>query len=378
MGFADWWVTLRRDPPPQPRPACVKKPGEIGSRMQDCFRGFPSGAVATCEDRCGRNDHGGSHEPVSSPPPLNAALQALAVALTFGFGNVAMAQTVDCGVNDAPASHNTIACNSVCGFLNNIWTCEAGVTACADKSVEAYAVSNYNGVGSDYSAWGTCVATGSKFCCAHTEQGQGVDQVDEVHLKGGAESDALSFHDVSNNMRPARPHDLLGYIFGGENTVDGGDEVITGSDYAGSDYRDHLYGEGGGDYIYGLADADVIFGGEGGDWVEGGGGNDRIDGGAANDHLDGGDNHDTLCDSTLLDSVGGGCTDNTMIGGLGVDVFWYFPQSGCLSAPYNLDPALTDVGPQMNEDCGPVTGAWGPLPWTGCDNNIDVEPATCP
>ena len=200
---------------------------------------------------------------------------------------------------EAPGGFESLACNSVCAFdtANDTWTCDTNVVCGAmNNGADATAVHNFAGTGADYSAWGQCRSNGS-FCCAHTEQ-QAPDKVYHVELLGTPEWDILSFHHAAtaSNLRPARSHDLTGSIFGNENGIEIIGELITGSNYAGDDYRDFLYGEGGEDTINGMAD---------GDWIEGGDHDDTISGGTGADVIYGGDGNDTCAGDAGNDKLEG-------------------------------------------------------------------------
>jgi len=295
---------------------------------------------------------------------------------------------------DAPGGFESLACNSVCAFdtANDTWTCDTNVVCGAmNNGADATAVHNFAGTGADYSAWGQCRSNGS-FCCAHTEQ-QAPDKVYHVELLGTPEWDILSFHHAAtaSNLRPARSHDLTGSIFGNENGIEIIGELITGSNYAGDDYRDFLYGEGGEDTINGMADgdwieggdhddtisggtgADVIYGGDGNDTCAGDAGNDKLEGDDGDDSLSGGDDNDAVCDSTgiLVCAVNG---DNQLVGSLGTDVLWYDTTATCpVAATLSMG---SSAGGEMNEECG--DDATYPGGWGGCDLPITTKPAVCP
>ena len=91
----------------------------------------------------------------------------------------------------------------------------------------------------------------------------------------------------------ANPNVLKG--MGGDDTLNGGDEAITGA-------------------------GDTLYGGAGDDTLNGGGGNDMLNGGAGEDTLNGGDGADTL--------DGGAGDDDRLTGGGGGDTFVFGPGSG--------------------------------------------------
>ncbi|PWS34362.1 calcium-binding protein [Falsiroseomonas bella] len=106
---------------------------------------------------------------------------------------------------------------------------------------------------------------------------------------------------------------------------------------AGTEARDHVWGQGGDDAIGGGAEDDVI---------DGGGGNDLLSGNDGMDHLHGGDGADTIYGGAMADMLFGGSGDDvldegaghsgldggpgndTLIGGAGPDAFMVDPESG--------------------------------------------------
>jgi hypothetical protein len=274
---------------------------------------------------------------------------------------------------DAPGAAQA-ACNNACTMNGDAWECNLAAF-CGANSAIAYAVSNFNGTGEDYSAWGSCGALG--FCCAHTEQVG--TPVNSVVLLGTSMSDHLYFNDpnTGSNLQPANTHNLLGFQYGWSN---GGepDEVLTGSDYQGGDYRDNLYGEDGGDFIHGLGDFDFIDGGPGNDEIWGGGGNDRIVGGLDSDILHGEAGNDTLCESTATTAGGNTCAIGQVLeGDGGTDALWHDDHTNggaCIAA--NLNGMLSGGGGGANDKCGDSKD-WGLLPWFSCEINITAEPAEC-
>lgn len=110
---------------------------------------------------------------------------------------------------------------------------------------------------------------------------------------------------------------LTAYVFGGWDTVYGGD----GDDYIrGGPLNDVIHGEAGYDQIVGDSGDDELFGGEGNDKIEGEDGEDLIAGHDGHDVLRGGDGEDTIYGNAGNDELRGDAGNDSIFGGYGNDV----------------------------------------------------------
>ena len=92
----------------------------------------------------------------------------------------------------------------------------------------------------------------------------------------------------------------------------GNDTIIGFENVRGSDFDDHLVGDG---------SANTLRGNDGDDLLEGGGGADSMRGNEGNDTLYGGDGNDILLGNEGNDTLIGGAGDDTLDGGEGADTF---------------------------------------------------------
>lgn len=168
-----------------------------------------------------------------------------------------------CALGDAPAGFFFQPCRGLCTESGSSVTCELD-TVCT-TGAEARIVTGYGASTHDLSFWGSC--GGTYFCCVFDEGATNIDTVElnGVDRAGGAGNDDLSFQfDVGQpserNLEPWDGDPITGVIRGNEGT-----DSIEGSNYAGSDYDESLYGQRGNDIVRGYGGADVCDGGEGND-----------------------------------------------------------------------------------------------------------------
>ena len=91
-----------------------------------------------------------------------------------------------------------------------------------------------------------------------------------------------------------------------QNTGGGGNDELVGIEkLVGSNFNDHLTGDGGVNTLFGEAGDDVIVGGDGGDYIYGNAGIDSITGGAGQDNMTGGAGADTFIFTATSDSPKG-------------------------------------------------------------------------
>ena len=253
------------------------------------------------------------------------------------------------------------SCNSIC-YLNGTQL-QCDLSSCDGPST-AWAVTRFNGGATDISAFGTC--NGEDFCCPFTDNGQ--VPLTDVAICGSGYTDTLGFsYDDSGTVSDLRPYT------GGQNlssriAADGGDDNVTGSDFAGSSYGELLCGGLGGDTMAGQSDSDWIVGDSGNDIITGGAGNDRIWGGDGSDTIEGAGGNDLICETGA--DLGNGCPVNLMHGNGGSDVLWLDYDGTCGSSA--LDPLST---------CGTDNDRFGDsnnftLP-ADCDVPITTEPPPC-
>ncbi|MBA4062360.1 MAG: hypothetical protein C0501_01380 [Isosphaera sp.] len=146
-----------------------------------------------------------------------------------------------------------------------------------------------------------------------------MDAIETVDLKPQTGNDTVTVNNLAGT-------DVLRV------TVDGGlgDDTINGSGQLSTTVRLILQGGAGNDTVTGGAGNDTLTGAAGNDTLNGGGGNDTLDGGDGNDSLNGGDGADTLLGGDGNDTLSGGGADgdvDTILGGLGADVFLFFGQT---------------------------------------------------
>ena len=278
-----------------------------------------------------------------------------------------------CSTGDAPSSHHTEPCRSVCSESGNELVCELE-TLCVGQGAGATAVTGFGSSSHDVSIWGQCF-DGTEFCCVFDDTG---DAVTTVELSGTDENDeALSFtHERGTgnerNLQPWDDDDLTCFIRG-----NAGSDYIYGSNYAGADYDESLYGQVGNDIVQGYAGKDFLSGGNGDDVLNGGGGNDTIWGGDGDDELTGGADDDKLCDASGYNecaSVGG----NYFNGADGDDKIWYEesedPNVPCPGV--TMDTTST-AGAGSSDQCGDYSN-WtiSELP-NNCESYITTRPALC-
>lgn len=284
-------------------------------------------------------------------------------------GSLAMAGSTvdDCAVGDAPIGYPAAGCNSVCTVSGSQLTCEMD-TLCPTSGSNAVVVTGYGSSTHDVSAWGECTGgTLAKFCCVFDES---TGSIDTVELSGTDDADeALSFTTGDRNLQPWDSDHLTGYIRGNE-----GGDFIYGSDYAGTDYDDKLYGQHGADDIQGLSGKDFLSGGTHDDDLFGGDDNDTLWGGDGDDRLFGSDGNDKLCDAsgyTLCATDQG----NEMFGGEGDDKLWFNESEGPDCSAVLI--SSTSSGDAGTNDCGDHNDyVTGDLPQE-CDAYITAVPVAC-
>jgi Ca2+-binding RTX toxin-like protein len=216
----------------------------------------------------------------------------------------------------------------------------------------------------------------TKFCCVFDE----VQPVDTVEINGTPDADeVLSFTEstfgfAERNLQPWDSDPIEGYIRGNA----GGDRIY-GSNYAGSDYEDKLYGQPGGDFIFAWGGKDFISAGDNDDECWGGYGDDTIWGGDGNDDLYGEADADKLCDAAGYDHCANN-RGNFMDGGSGNDKLWYDedPNGEEVPCPSILLHDDSTAGTGSSDQCGdyndyPTTD----LP-DDCESNmVTVAPVQC-
>ncbi len=291
-----------------------------------------------------------------------------------------------CGAGDAPGTHTSSSCGGVCTESGSSVLCDADVVC--TTGVSAFLVTGYASSTHDLSAWGTCGAT--KFCCVFDE---GATNIDTVELNGvdGPADDLLFTSDTGSgserNLEPWDADPITGVMRGNQ-----GADSLTGSNYAGTDYDDTLYGQIGADTISGLAGGDYCDGGDGDDIIQGGDGadhlrggegddetygqvgNDKVWGGDGDDLLDGGGNDDVLCDTTGI-TVCASSGGNKFLGDQGDDKIWYVELAGTGCGAIVMDP--NSSGGTGTDSSGSTddfaTGDLG----LSMESFTNIEPAKC-
>ena len=105
-------------------------------------------------------------------------------------------------------------------------------------------------------------------------------------------------------------NNLLGAVFGGNDTINGTDFADTLKGVAGDD---RIFAAGGNDDVYGGIGDDSLDGGAGSDTLRGEAGDDTLIGGSSADSLSGGEDDDLLVDDGLnLDTLDGGAGNDTV------------------------------------------------------------------
>ncbi len=352
------------------------------------------------------------------PPRLHRLLTALfafAAILLLTLPRLAAAQTGTCAATDAPAAVSGGTCSSACAMNGSSWECFT-TTHCVAEGAIAWIVEDYAGNGtSDYSYFGECAWSGITFCCAHLEQSG--TPVAGIELHGTEYGDFLAFHyavgAVVDDLKPARPDDLVGTIWGYANQEAA--ETITGSDHDSALYSESLYGMAGADTMYGLDGGELLDGGLADDFMDGGPGADKMYGGSGDDEMHGGygadvlkgdenndlmygdegpdsmdgglgadaqhggDDHDTVCDNVGTTGFCRAAGDDLLDGGDGNDRVWY---GGTATCPLVLPNASTTGGLGIDAcgDANPPPAGHGASPWTSCSPADDLlaKPPTCP
>ncbi len=162
---------------------------------------------------------------------------------------------------------------------------------------------------------------------------------------GDAEGDAISnfdqligsgFNDVLTGSNPVT---VFGFLFGGDDTITGGD---------------------GNDTIDGAGAGDDLFGGNGDDQVAGGTGSDLMDGGQGADVLDGGADDDTITGAEGDDQIAGGSGDDNLSGGTGADLLEGSDGADIITGGGGSDDTVSyegsDAGVNIDLDLGTASG----------------------
>ncbi len=283
----------------------------------------------------------------------------------------------DCDVGDAPGDFEAADCNSVCTVSGNELVCRME-TLCPTASFlgsSATAVTTFGASSHDVSAWGSCFGGAvTKFCCVFDENDGAIDT---VGIQGTDDPDeALSFvHNLGGgaeeNLQPWDADAIDGFIRG-----QGGADLILGSNYAGSDYDDNLYGQLGNDAIDGNGGADFLSGGDGADLLDGQDGNDTLWGGDGNDAHEGGAGVDALCDASGY-AVCASNQGNHFLGGAGDDRQWFNQSENPLvPCPGILLDSTSDAG-AGNDQCGDNNDFTTTQFGLDCQSFITVVPNRC-
>ena len=240
------------------------------------------------------------------------------------------------------------------------------VAAGCDGPSTAWAVTRFGGSATDITAFGTC--NGEDFCCPFTDNGP--TPLTDVAICATAYTDTLGFsYDDNGTVSELRPY-TAGQNLGSRILAEGGDDNVTGSDFAGSSYGELLCGGPGADTMTGQSDSDWIRGDGGNDTITGGAGNDRIWGGDGSDTIHGNAGNDLICE--IGSDLGNGCPANLLNGNTGSDVIWINYNATCGSAA--LDPA-SECG-EDNDRIGDSSPGAFFLPPT-CEVSIATEPPPC-
>jgi Ca2+-binding RTX toxin-like protein len=306
---------------------------------------------------------------------------------SFIFQSAAHAAWGNCASGDAPAGSTGAQCQAVCTESGSEVSCE--LDKICTTGANAWIVQGFGVSTHDLSAWGNCGATA--FCCVYDE---GATNIDTVELNGVDQSggnDDLAFFftsgGVERNLQPWDSDPITGIIRGNQ-----GADSILGSNYAGTDYDDVLYGQVGADTMDGQDGADVCDGGDGADIILGGDGPDHLKGGKGDDELygevgndtewggdgddllDGGGNNDVLCDTTGI-TVCASSQGNKFLGDQGDDKIWYVELTGTGCGAIIMDS--TSSGGTGTDSSGRTDDFSSSDLGTNMESFTNVEPAKC-